>query len=169
MYKIIKKQLQPYVVMVEGKTKIRQEGLKVVKPVEQLVSQPVEQPVLYSDLAEQENFSQPVEQPVSQPVGQPKERKQTGEIAALNRLIEELKQDKEYLQQQIERQNKLVDTLQERIAADGRRLENMQLLLDQQQKLTLVEKIPVSAAEEQEQEQIQPTEKKNFFTRLFNK
>ena len=56
VYKIIKKQLQPYVVMVEGKTKIRQEGLKVVKPVEQPVSQPVEQPVPCSDLAEKNFF-----------------------------------------------------------------------------------------------------------------
>ena len=170
IYKILDKQLQPYVIKISGKTKINVEALEKFK-VSQPVAQPVAQPDFCSDTAENQDFMQPVAQLVSQPVAQPKGKSKAGEIEALNRLIEELKQDKEYLQQQIEKQNKLVDTLQERIAADGRRLENMQMLLDQQQKLTLVDKISAPAAEEakEEQKEIQePLQKKGFFAKLFN-
>ena len=174
IYKILDKQLQPYVIKISGKTKINVEALekfKVSQPVAQPVSQPVSQLGFCSDTAENQDFMQPVAQLVSQPVSQPKGKSKAGEIEALNRLIEELKQDKEYLQQQIEKQNKLVDTLQERIAADGRRLENMQMLLDQQQKLTLVDKISAPAAEEAKEEQKEieePLQKKGFFAKLFN-
>ena len=145
IYKIIKKQLQQYVIKDNGKTKIKATAL-----------------------SEFENLQQ-----VSQPSLQPKvEDVNSGEIAALNRLIDELKQDKETLLQQLDRQNQMIDTLNDRIAADGRRLENMQLLLDQQQKLTLVDKIAAAPAEEQRQEE-QPLQElnknKGFFARLFNK
>ena len=67
----------------------------------------------------------------------------------------------------------MIDTLNDRIAADGRRLENMQLLLDQQQKLTLVDKIAAAPAEEplQEEQPLQEQQpiKKGLFARLFRK
>ena len=176
IYKIIKKQLQQYVIKENGKTKIKATALSEFENLQQ-VSQPslqqVSQPNFSSDLKENREMIQPSLQQVSQPSLQPKvEDVNSGEIAALNRLIDELKQDKETLLQQLDRQNQMIDTLNDRIAADGRRLENMQLLLDQQQKLTLVDKIAAAPAEEQQHEE-QPLQEikknKGFFARLFNK
>ena len=176
IYKIMKKQLQPYVFKIEGKTKIKAEGIQEIKklqPNSQQVSQPVARIEATNNTVPKE-ISQPSLQQVSQPSLQPKvENVNSGEIAALNRLIDELKQDKENLLQQLDRQNQMIDTLNDRIAADGRRLENMQLLLDQQQKLTLVDKIAAAPAEEQLQEE-QPLQeqqpiKKGLFARLFRK
>ena len=180
IYKIMKKQLQPYVFKIEGKTKIKAEGIQEIKklqPNSQQVSQQVSQPVSQLETtnnAVPQEVSQPSLQQVSQPSLQPKvENVNSGEIAALNRLIDELKQDKEQLLQQLDRQNQMIDTLNDRIAADGRRLENMQLLLDQQQKLTLVDKIAAAPAEEplQEEQPLQEQQpiKKGLFARLFRK
>lgn len=97
------------------------------------------------------------------------------EIAALNLLVEELKKDKEYLRQQLDSKDKLIDTLTNRIESDAARLDKMQLLLDQQQKLSLVDKtgmtkedIIASSQEESIEEPI-IQKKKGFFNRFFNK
>ncbi len=141
IYKITGTQLKPFVKKINKKTMIHRDGLTTFfEPATTVES--VAQRVATSGV----NSLQPVVEKVAQP-NSTNFSTETGEIAALQKLIAELQQDKadlkkdkEYLQQEIQKQSELIDTLNRRIDADGKRMDSLQVLLDQQQKLTLVDK-----------------------------
>ena len=128
------------------------------------------------DSTSQNLFFQPEVEKVETTDSTKNSTEKADEIAALHLLVEELKKDKDYLRQQIDSKDKLIDTLTSRIESDAIRLDKMQLLLDQQQKLSLVDKagmkrediVSGAAANETTVEESEPTEqKKGFFARLF--
>lgn len=171
IYKIKNKGLKPYLRRENKQYVIHKDALKLFS--ESSTDSPAE---FNRDSTSQNLSFQPKVEKVETTDSTENSTEKANEIAALHLLVEELKKDKDYLRQQIDSKDKLIDTLTSRIESDAIRLDKMQLLLDQQQKLSLVDKtgmkrediVSGAAANETIIEESEPTEqKKGFFARLF--
>lgn len=172
IYKIKNQGLKPYLRRENKQFVIHRDALKLFS--EGSTDSPAE---LNRDSTSSEKKIQPKVESVETTDSTQNSAVKTDEIAALNLLVEELKKDKEYLRQQLDSKDKLIDTLTSRIESDALRLDRMQLLLENEQKLSLVDKTGMTkedimngtAANETIIQVSEPTDqkKKGFFTRLF--
>ena len=158
IYKIKTTTLKGYTKKIDKKLVISREALKLFlensTPAE-MVSQP--------NSTEENRGFQPEVEKVVQPNSTTNETPAAAEIETLKQLIAELQQDKadlkkdkEYLQQQLAGQQELIQTLNNRLEADTKSIEHMQVLLNQQQQLTMADKVA-------------DQKKRKLLDRLFNK
>lgn len=142
IYKVKGTILKGYTKKIDKKLCISREALTLILEN----STEVEKVAQPNSTIENKGFQPEVEK-VAQPNSTTETTSATAEIETLKQLIAELQQDKadlkkdkEYLQQQLAGQQELIQTLNNRLEADTKSIEHMQVLLNQQQQLTMIDK-----------------------------
>ena len=142
IYKIKGTTLKAYTKKIDKKLMISSEALKLFSENSTQVEK-VAQP----NSTEEIKGFQPEVEKVAQPNSTTEGTAAAAEIETLKQLIAELQQDKadlkkdkEYLQQQLAGQQELIQTLNNRLEADTQSIEHLQILLNQQQQLTMLDK-----------------------------
>ena len=158
IYKIKGTILKGYTKKIDKKLMIKSEALQLILEN----STEVERVAQPNSTAEIKDFQPEVER-VAQPNSTTNEAPAAAEIEILKQLIAELQQDKadlkkdkELLQQQLAGQQELIQTLNNRLEADTKSIDELHILLNQQQQLTMIDK----AAGQK---------KKKLIERIFNK